>query len=177
LATVTGALLAFPAESASEPGSASFGIGPRYALVVNRASEENSNMFGGAFRLRGSYLGFEGAANYRSEDLGGADLRTWPVSASLLVFPLSTLYALGGVGWYNSTLDFPKTANLDDRTDSPFGYHFGAGLEVPLAPGLHMTGDVRWQFVDYDFDEIPASIGKVDADAWSLNAGLLFYLP
>jgi hypothetical protein len=40
---------------------------------------------------------------------------------------------------------------------------------------VRLTGDVRWQFVDYEFDEIAESIGDVDADTYTLNAGVLFF--
>jgi hypothetical protein len=153
------------------------GLGAHFSRVHNQSSEENSNMFGVQARLRGPVIGVEGAIDYRNENIGGGlELKTWPVTASLLVYPIPAAYALAGLGWYNTTLDFPANSAFENNTQTALGYHFGAGLELPLAPMFKLLGDVRWQFVDYEFDEIPSSIGKVDADSYSFNAGFLFYL-
>lgn len=153
------------------------GLGAHYSRVHNNSTDENTGMLGAHVRLRGALLGLEGAIDYRNDELGGGvELKTWPVSASLLLYPLTPVYALAGLGWYNSTLDFPADSEYDNKTQTELGYHFGAGLEVPLAPSLKLTGDIRWLFVDYEFDDIPSSIGKVDADSYSLNAGFLLYL-
>jgi opacity protein-like surface antigen len=156
--------------------SSGLGIGGHYSRVTNMDTDNGSDMFGGMVRLRGGVLGVEGAIDYRKDDLGaGVDLKTWPVTASLMIYPVPVVYGLAGLGWYNSTLDFPPSFGIEDETDTQLGYHVGAGLELPMAPAFALTGDVRWQFVDYDFEDIPGSIGN-DADSWSWNAGFLFYL-
>lgn len=153
------------------------GLGAHYSLVHNQSSGDNSNMLGVQVRLRNSVIGIEGAIDYRNEDQGnGVALRSWPITASLLVYPISPVYALAGLGWYNTTLDFPSNSPFQNDTQTAFGYHLGAGLEVPVAPTLKLFGDMRWQFVNYEFADIPSSIGKVDADSYSFNAGFLFYL-
>jgi opacity protein-like surface antigen len=134
-------------------------------------------MLGAMLRLRGGVIGVEGVIDYRNEDIGAdTDLKTWPVTASLMIYPIPVIYALGGIGWYNSTIDFPEGSLLEDQTDSQLGYHLGAGVELPVATSLSLTGDFRYHFVDYEFDEIPESIGNVDADALSLNGGVIIYL-
>lgn len=160
---------------ASEVGG--LGLGARYSNVNNRDTDESTHMGGVMLRARSEFLGIEGGVDYRNEDLfGDVDLKSWPVSASLLVFPIRPIYALAGLGWYNTSIDFPENSLFDDETDSRLGYHFGAGVEVPIAPTVRLTGDARWQFVDYEFENIPESIGNVDADAFTLNAGILFYM-
>ncbi|MFN0149342.1 MAG: outer membrane protein [bacterium] len=157
--------------------SSGLGVGGRYAYVNNNSTDEVTHMGGVMARLRGSAMAIEGAVDYRNEDLAGdIDLKSWPITASLLVYPLPMLYGLAGVGWYKTTLDFPSELNIDDQTSDDFGYHVGAGFEAPLAPAVSLTGDVRWQFIDHEFSEIPDAIGEVDSDAWTINAGLLFYL-
>jgi opacity protein-like surface antigen len=152
------------------------GVGGRYAYVTNRGSDESTHMGGGVLRARSEFLGVEGAVDYRNEDLvGDVDMKSWPVSASLLFYPLPPIYALAGLGWYNTTIDFPDDSLFEDETDTELGYHFGLGVEAPIAPTVRLTGDVRWQFVDYEFDEIAESIGDVDADTYTLNAGVLFF--
>jgi len=153
------------------------GLGAHYSFLHNQATEDNSNMMGAQVRFRSNVIGVEGAIDYRNEELGnGVELKSWPISASLLVYPLSPVYALAGLGWYNTTLDFPSNSTFQNDTQTEFGYHLGAGLEVPIAATLKLIGDVRWQFIDYEFDDIPESIGKVDADSYSINAGFLLYL-
>jgi len=153
------------------------GLGAHYSYVHNQDTEDNFSMLGAQVRLRGAVIGVEGAIDYRNEELGGGlELKSWPVSASLLVYPIPPVYALAGLGWYHTTLDFPTNSIYDNDTQTELGYHFGAGVELPLAPMFKLVGDVRWQFINYEFEDIPSSVGKVDADSYSLNAGFLFYL-
>src|SRR5438477_4725109 len=48
---------------------------------------------------------------YRSEsrDDGHLKVKQWPVTASLYLSPVPTLYAGGGVGWYHTTLDYDNS--------------------------------------------------------------------
>jgi opacity protein-like surface antigen len=153
------------------------GIGAHYSWVRNQDTDESTGMLGAMARLRGDFVGVEGAVDYRNEDLGGdVEMKTWPVTASLMIYPIPVVYGLAGLGWYNSTLDFPDGSLFEDQTDTQLGYHLGAGLELPMATNLRLTGDFRYHFVDYEFDDIPSSIGNVDADAFSLNGGVIIYL-
>lgn len=174
---VTGLLIALVTTGAANAQSSGLGIGGHYSWVRNQDTEESTNMLGAMARLRGEVVGVEGAIDYRNEDIGGGtDLKTWPVTASLMIYPVPVVYALGGIGWYNTTIDFPAGSLFEDQTDSQLGYHVGAGVELPVATTLSLTGDFRYHFVNYEFDEIPESIGNVDADALSLNAGIILYL-
>jgi len=153
------------------------GLGIHYSSVLNQNTDERTDMLGAQLRLRGRYAGLEGSIDYRNDELGGnVELKSWPVSASLLIYPIPPVYALAGLGWYNSTIDFPDASLYDDATTTELGYHLGAGLEVPVSQALSLTGDFRYLFIDYEFDEIPSSVGKVNSDSFTLNAGLLFYL-
>jgi len=162
---------------AGEVNGEGLGLGAHYSHVHNQSTDDNTGMVGAHLRLRGTVLGLEGAVDYRNDELGNdVELKSWPISASLLVYPVPPVYALAGLGWYNTTIDFPDGALFEDDTQTELGYQLGAGVELPLAPTLKLLGDVRWQFIDYEFDDIPSSIGNVDADSYSLNAGFLLYL-
>lgn len=167
------------AATATNEGAADHGLalGARYAHVTNRRTDEGAHMGGVVARARSEFLGLEGAIDYRSERLNSStDLRTWPVTASVLLYPVRNFYGLAGLGWYNSTLDFESDLPYEDRTETEVGYHLGLGFEAPLSANARLTGDVRYQFIDYAFEEIPESLGEVDADAFALNLGVLFYL-
>lgn len=174
---MVGLVIALATTATVNAQSSGVGLGAHYSWVRNQETEESTGMLGAMLRLRGEIVGVEGAIDYRNEEIGGdTELKTWPVTASLMIYPIPVIYALGGLGWYNSTIDFPDGSLFEDQTDSQLGYHVGAGLEFPVAPTVSLTGDFRYHFVDYEFDDIPSTIGNVDADAMSLNGGLLIYL-
>ncbi len=153
---------------------AGLGIGARYSYVRNNGIEDNSGMIGAMVRLRHMmFFGIEGAIDYRKEEMNdGSELRSTPLTVSAMVYPIPFVYGLAGLGWYHTTL---KVGD-EETTDSQIGYHFGAGVEAPLVPLLKLTGDLRYQFLNYEFEDIPGSVGKVDADGYAVSAGLILYL-
>ena len=153
---------------------AGLGVGARYSYVHSSDLEDNSGMFGAMVRLRHMvFFGVEGAIDYRKEELNdGSELTSTPISVSAMVYPIPFVYGLAGLGFYRTTL---KVGD-DETTDSQIGYHFGAGVELPLVPLLKLTGDMRYQFLDYEFEDIPGSVGKVDANGYAISAGLILYL-
>jgi opacity protein-like surface antigen len=158
----------------SGPASAT-GVGVRGALVNNTTTDENVRMVG-AFGRLGGVFAVEGAIDYRNEDAGlGTEVRTWPVTASLLFQPIPFLYGLAGVGWYNTTVEFPEFTGLDEETTTEFGYHAGVGTQLPIVPMISLVGDVRYNYVDYDFSEFADAVGDFeDGNYVSLNVGLMF---
>lgn len=164
-------LLALSLVATSEAG---LGIGARYSYVRNNGIEDNSGMIGAMVRLRSAmFFGLEGAIDSRNEELNdGSELRSTPITASVMVYPVPVIYGLAGLGFYRTTLE----VSGNETTDTQLGYHFGAGVEAPLIPLLKLTGDIRYQFVDYEFDDIAESLGKVEADGYAISAGLILYL-
>lgn len=81
------------------------------------------------------------------------------------------VYGAVGAGWYNTTFDF-DTEEIPDRTDQKVGWHLGGGLELPLGRAS-LTGDIRYVFLDYNFDEVPG-VGEREADFYVVTVGLLF---
>jgi hypothetical protein len=154
------------------------GLGARGAWVDRTDAEENSRMVG-AFIRTGGAIGFEGAVDYRNEDLGsGAELRTWPVTVSLVASPIPFLYGLAGVGWYNTTIEAPALIGSSEETSTDFGYHIGAGAQLPIMPALSLVGDVRYAYVDYEFEEFTSSASELEkGSSVSVNIGAMLQLP
>lgn len=155
--------------------NAGFGVGARYSFVHNNDIKDNSAMFGAMVRLRHAmFFGLEGAIDYRKEEFdNGNELRATPLSASLMIFPVPVAYGLAGIALYRSTL---KTTTGAEATDTKLGYHYGVGIEAPILPLLKLTGDIRYQFINYEFENIAESAGKVDANGYAISAGVILYL-
>jgi len=153
---------------------AGLGVGARYSYVHNNGIDDNSSMIGVMVRLRHMmFFGLEGAIDVRKEEMNnGSELRSTPFTLSAMVYPIPFVYGLAGIGLYRTTLE----SNGSEFTDSQVGYHFGAGAEMPILPLLKATGDIRYQFVDYEFKDIAESLGKVEADGYAISAGLILYL-
>jgi opacity protein-like surface antigen len=154
---------------------AGLGVGARYSYVHNNGLDDNSSMIGVMVRLRHMmFFGLEAAIDHRREEMNdGSKLNSTPLTASLMVYPVPFVYGLAGVGLYRTSIETNSGA---EASDSQIGYHYGAGVEVPLLPLLKLTGDIRYQFIDYEFEDIPGSLGKVDADGYAVSAGVIFYL-
>jgi opacity protein-like surface antigen len=153
------------------------GIGARYTFVRSPETHKNTNMLGVLGRLRGGAVGVEAAVDYRKDDMGGgASVKAWPVTATLLVYPFQPIYGLAGLGWYNATLKYPSGMSTVSKTTTRMGYHLGAGIEFPFSSGMSVTGEFRYVFLDYKFEDIPGEIGKRKADAFTLGAAIVFNL-
>ena len=90
------------------------------------------------------------------------------------VYPIPMVYGAMGMGWYNTTIDYDQTVlpMLDDDTAQEIGWHFGGGVEVPVE-AVKLTGDVRYVFLDYDFEEFPGS-ENAESNFYVITAGVLF---
>ena len=153
-------------------------FGPQFG--VSKSPDEDANVIvGAALRLKLlPILGIEGSINYHQEEFAGDALtvRSWPVQVTGMVYPLPIVYGAMGAGWYMTTLDFdPDNPFLDDDTSNEFGWHFGGGLEIPLGSAAVLAGDLRYVFIDYNFDAVPGS-DEIDSNFYMATAGLLFNL-
>jgi opacity protein-like surface antigen len=173
-------IIAMPAADAqTTPFETSISIGPM--LGYQKAKDADGNyMAGAAMRARLLRLiGFEGSINYRQENYGdGLTVKSWPVMASAMIYPLPMLYGVVGMGWYNTTFDFDESLESqgsEDDTKQKVGWHFGAGVELPASPKVKITGDIRYVFLDYDFQSVPG-VGGADSDFFLIEAGILFEL-
>ena len=158
-----------------------FGVGPRAGYYKSQDAEEGNLMAGAAARLKLSpVLGIEGSIDYRSERYlnGAVTVKSWPVMATALVYPLPIVYGLAGFGWDNTTFDFDAgklgVVSIEDKTEQEGGWHFGGGVELPLG-GTTLAADIRYVFLDYDFSDVPGS-GDVKSDFYAITVSLLFGL-
>lgn len=147
------------------------------SVGITRAvdTDDNSSKISGGLALRGDLAPFlmaEIGASYRSEERFDGDLkiRQWPITGSLWLKPLPMLYAGGGAGWYQTTLEYEESLAIENETEQQFGVHLGAGLRVPLLPmaGLDLSG--RYVFLE-DVDQ-KLSTERFDPDFWTTSLGL-----
>lgn len=163
------ALTAPPAAAASE-------IVPSVGLTRAADNDGDAEVFGSlAFRHRlAPVLLSEIDVSYRSEDYFDDMLhvRMWPVTASLYLSPVPSLYAGAGVGWYNVTLDYEDDLLFEDDTSQEFGVHVGGGLQVPLAPSAAV--DLNGRYVFMQEQESPLVPDTFDPDFWATRLGVAF---
>jgi len=157
----------------------SVSLGPQVGYY--KAQDTDGNFMGGvAWRFKFTpMLGLEASINYRQEKYmdDALTVRSWPVMVTGLIYPLPIVYGAIGAGWYNTTFDYDqdKFALLKDETTQEFGWHFGGGVELPVGSNFKLTGDIRYVFLDYDFEEIPGS-SELESNFYVITAGLLFGL-
>jgi opacity protein-like surface antigen len=132
----------------------------------------------GSLALRGALLPIlksEIGVAYRSESRFDDKLkiRTWPVTASLWVTPLPSLYAGAGVGWYHVTYDYAQDripVPVEDETKQEFGVHLGGGLIAPLGPSVGLDLHGRYVMMrDQQSRLVPETF---DPDFWTTSLGL-----
>lgn len=153
-----------------------FSIGPE-AGYHKSEDGEGDLMFGAAARVKlSSALGAEAAIQYRQEDRdlgsGSVTIRNYPILVSGLIYPLPIAYGVVGAGWYNTKFEFENLQGVEDGTTQEFGWHFGAGIELPVG-GSKLFGDIRYVFIDYDFGNVPST---GDSNFYIISAGFLFGL-
>jgi len=152
-------------------------VGPQAGFQQARNADDGKWLIGAALRLKFlSALGGEAAINYRQEEFGHGAVKviSWPVMATGLFYPLPFLYGALGAGWYYTTFDYNqnKYPLIKDETKQKFGWHFGAGGEIPMG-SVKLTADVRYVFLNYDFQQVPELSG-LHSDFFMVTFGLLF---
>ena len=159
--------------------SQSAGIGPQLGFYKSADADNMRVMPGAAVRLKLlPGLGAEASFNYRREEyMGGAvEVTSWPVMVTGLLYPLPIVYGAVGFGWYNTTIDyhFQPYATMS-HSQQDVGWHFGGGLELPLGSSAKLVGDIRYVFLDYNFNQFPG-VNGVSNDFYVVTAGLMFGL-
>ncbi len=156
-------------------------VGPQLGFQKAASADNGKFLFGGALRAKLSpSLGVEASINYRQEEYanGSLTVKSWPVMVTGLIYPIKTVYGAIGVGWYNTKFDYSSSLNsngVDDQTKQKFGWHFGAGVELPLGEesNTRLTADFRYVFLNYNFEEVPGA-NNYNADFFMITVGLLF---
>ena len=177
---VLGILILLPISARSQT---SFYVGPHLGVLKTDGADATNYLVGATLRLKlMPVLGVEGNIGYRQEKFGdgAVTLKTWPVTFTGLLYPIPMIYGGLGGGWYSTTFDYADNMNdagFADETVREFGYHLVAGIEVPASPAVHVFGDVRFVFLEYDIEDLPGAVfDGADSDFYSINVGLLFSL-
>lgn len=158
----------------------SINLGPQIGYQKAQDADEGKFMGGVAMRLKLTpSLGVEASINYRSEDYlnGALTVKSWPVMITGLFYPIPIVYGAIGTGWYNTTFDYDQNMFpfISDETMQKIGWHFGGGVELPVGKNSKFTGDIKYVFIDYDFNSIPG-IGDKNSDFYVVSFGFLFGL-
>ena len=157
-------------------------IGPQLGYQKAGDADNGKLMYGAAIRIHGvPFLGFEGSINYRQESYlnDRVTVKSFPIMVTGLLYVLPMVYGAVGFGWYNTKFDYNSELNtlgVSDKTTQKVGWHFGAGVQLPL--GLksdnYLIVDIRYVFLNYNFDGVPGS--DVNANFYVITAGLQFGL-
>jgi opacity protein-like surface antigen len=158
----------------------SMSLGPQLGYFKAQDADNWSSMIGGVLRLKLTPgLGAEASINYRQENYlnNAVTVRSSPVMVTGLIYLLPIAYGAVGFGWYNLTFDYNqnKLPLLKDETTRKVGWHLGGGLEWPISSNLTLSGDIRYIFLNYDFQAIPGS-GDLKSNFTVITARFLFDL-
>jgi len=156
------------------------GLGPVLGYQKAADADEGNVMLGAALRAKLSpAMGIEGSINYRQEKYadGFLTVKSWPVMASALLYPLPNVYGVVGGGWYNTTYEFDREQlpAVNSKTEQEFGWHLGGGIEIPFSETSSLTGDIRYVFIDYDVEEL-IGMNDVSSNFYVITVGLLIGL-
>jgi outer membrane protein W len=177
---VLGILILLPISARSQVGVY---VGPHLGVMKTDGADATNYLVGGTLRIKlMPAIGVEGNIGYRQEKFGNGavTVKTWPVTVTGLLYPIPMIYGGLGGGWYSTTFDYADNFNqagFADETVREFGYHLVAGVEIPASPAVHVFGDVRFVFLDYDFKDLPGAVlDGAKSNFYSINVGLLFRL-
>lgn len=150
-------------------------IVPSVGVSRSVSGDGDLKTFGG-LALRGSVLPMvksEIGVAYRNEPYYNGDLnvKMWPVTASLWLSPLPTLYVGGGVGWYHTTYDYKEGLGIQDQTSQEFGTHLGGGLSIPVVPMVAAI-DLGGRYVKMRDKDSPLNPGGIKQTFWSTSLGV-----
>jgi len=166
-----GAALAVPRAHAAE-------LIPSLGMTRNPTAGDNTQIsYGLAVRTSlAPMVAMELGLSYRQDKLfnGQVESKQWPVTASLWLKALPTLYFGGGAGWYNTTLHYPNTPLLVSSTTQKFGVHLGGGISMPMVPGIasaELSG--RYVYLGDQKSDLPPNNFK--ADYWTTSLGVAFH--
>jgi opacity protein-like surface antigen len=157
-------------------------IGPQ--LGFQKAQDADEGKFMGGLKMRMSVLpalSVEASVNYRAESYydGGLKVSSWPIMITALIYPIPIVYGAIGMGWYNTSFTYDHNrlpfSLYSDDTQQKVGWHFGGGVDIPVGSNMTLTADIRYVFINYDFQSIPGS-GEVSSDFYVFSVSLLFGL-
>ncbi|MEW5796573.1 MAG: hypothetical protein AB1772_09440 [Candidatus Zixiibacteriota bacterium] len=86
-------------------GQVSAHLGPHLGIQKSQDAEDTNYLLSATLRLKlMSMLGAEGSVGYRQEEFAGdaVKVKSWPVTATGLLYLLPVVYGGVGIGWYNT---------------------------------------------------------------------------
>ncbi len=148
---------------------------PSFGVTQSKDADNAKTAVGLALRGTAvpSVLDLEVKGQYRREERfnGALKERMWPITASAWLMPLRAVYLGGGVGWYNTTLDY-QTPGIASETSSKFGVHAGGGVRAPMGGGVALDLNGRYVWLENQNTVIiPRSFNP---DFWDASVGLAF---
>jgi outer membrane protein W len=147
-----------------------------------RFADEGNGAFMGGLFLRvnwRSVIFTEGAVLYHSEDVGSSDVELIPIQLSAMLFFLRrdldlSPYLLAGVGAYLTRSVEEDGSDSDTQFD--LGWHLGLGLDYALSDRVFVEGDLRYIWLDVDFEGETVSDKLTNYNNWLAAVGLGFRL-
>lgn len=189
LPALAAAVALLAAAAPAEAGGARIGGHLGYAEAAD--AESGNFLVGGSLELPllpvlGAQLGVDYRhVNEYSISTGGEeyslDVRSVPITVSgRLYLPTGgpSPFAEFGAGWYHVVYDYDadlEALGAEDESESSFGWHVGAGLDLPVGPRASLVGQLRWVFVDPDrnLDEgVFSDVEEFNYDSWYGAVGL-----
>lgn len=176
---VSATVLASPAAAQDQ----SFGIGGRFSLVRGdvQADATAERFTGGQIRARMSpRTAIEVALDLhtRTNEAATERIRQYPIQASLLLYPLRTVFApyvLGGGGWYSQRVEtLEDNRQIASATSREFGWHAGFGAELKLGRHAGAHADYRYTFLRFGEDDDGGAAGGAQAEG---ESGFSRFLP
>jgi hypothetical protein len=169
--------------SAFAGGLVGLDLGFHGGAVKAPDSDSDTNYMGGvqarlhlvlflAVEVRGSAF----KSTYQGPLLSNAELTTYPVQGSILVYPIPlpkvSIYALGGAGYHSYKLEYAGAAgghSTGSLTGGTWAAHVGAGFDLKLSRSFYINADARYVF--FNVDELTQVTGQ-EANYWTATVGL-----
>ena len=171
-------LLVGTALAQKEPDSY-FAMGPSLGFYATPDTDHWNTVVGVHSRYKFNFVGAELAINYKSEQYNNDIIwvKSWPIRASVLLYPLPWMYAIGGIGYYELYIDYNQNydqlVDFENESKQQWGAHAGLGVEKTISKTSILVVEMRYSNIDYDFTPFPTS-SDIDTNAFAIVATMLF---
>lgn len=156
-----------------------FSLGPGLGFYATPDTDDWNSMVRVSARFRYEMIGGELALNYKSETYNNdvVWVKSWPIQASVVLYPVSWLYVLGGAGYYDLYFDYNQNyvqlAEFENESKQQWAPHVGLGIEKPFSRTSNLVLEARYSRIDYEFRAFPGS-DAIDTHSLSIVATMFF---